>query len=85
MRRIPIAALAAMSVLTVSAQLKVESSGNVIAGTQLHDNNSTWNLGLQFGVTSTSAFPMSIGLYGMAGMSVMLVQPLVKTVTKKRG
>jgi len=69
MRRIPIAALAAMSILTVSAQLKVESSGNVIAGTQLYENNSTWNVGLQSGVTSTSAFPMSIGLYGRSDCS----------------
>ena len=69
MRRILFAALAAMSVLTVSAQLEVTSAGNVIAGTQLKSNNSTWNLGLQSGVTSSSQFPMAVGLYGRSDCS----------------
>lgn len=46
------------------AQLKVDTDGNIIAGVKLHSNNPYWKLGLQSGISSTSRYPICIGLYG---------------------
>lgn len=50
-------------------QLKVESSGNVVAGTTLFQSNDYWNLGFQSGLEVSSQFPTAIASYGRSNSS----------------
>ena len=50
------------------AQLSVESSGKVVAGTGLY-TFSDFHIGFQSGHTATSGFPRSLGIYGRSDCS----------------